>query len=88
LEEKINEDFKNLFNQRVKSLNYLNRKSMIEFLQKFFRKDFQQKTKNKFGLVVKNKGSRYREESKKISKIISNKRFDEISESLSLYDII
>lgn len=88
LEEKINEDFKNLFNQRVKSLNYLNRKSMIEFLQKFFRKDFQQKTKNKFGLVVKHNGARYREESKKISKIISNKRFDEISESLSLYDII
>lgn len=88
LEEKINEDFKNLFNQRVKSLNYLNRKNMIEFLQKFFRKDFQQKAKNKFGLVVKNKGSRYREESKKISKIISNKKFDEISESLSLYDII
>ena len=88
LEEKIKEDFKNLFSQRVKSLNYLNRKNMIEFLQKFFRKDFQQKTKNKFGLVIKNKSSISREESKKISKIISNKKFDEISESLSLYDII
>lgn len=88
LEEKINEDFKNLFNQRVKSLNYLNRKNMIEFLQKFFRKDFQQKTKNKFCLVVKNKDSGYIEESKKISRIISSKRFDEVSESLSLYDII
>lgn len=88
LEEKINEDFKNLFNQRVKSLNCLNRKNMIEFLQKFFRKDFQQKTKTKFGLVVKNRASGYIEESKKISKVISNKRFDEVSESLSLYDII
>ena len=88
LEEKINEDFKNLFNQKIKSLNYLNRKNMIEFLENFFRKDFQQKTKNKFGLVIKNKSLTYKGEPKRISKIISNKRFDKISESLSLYEII